>query len=80
MAKIDKNKELDLNKMAITLEVDSDLIDEVRSGEVTHLVMNINDDNYRDILENFDGNLILTTQKLPDTFHGCYYYNNGVFP
>ena len=32
MAKIDKNKELDINGMAITLEVDSDLIDEVRES------------------------------------------------
>lgn len=76
----DKNREADLNEMAITFEVDADVIDKVRNGEITHLVMEINDDNYCDILENFDGNLILTTEELPDTFHGCYFYNNGEFP
>jgi hypothetical protein len=76
----DNNKEIDLNEMAITFEVDRKLIDKVRNGEITHLVMEINDDNYCDILENFDGNLILTTEELPDTFHGCYFYNNGEFP
>ena len=76
----DINKEIDLNEMAITFEVDRKLIDKVRNGEITHLVMEINDDNYCDILENFDGNLILTTEELPDTFHGCYFYNNGEFP
>jgi len=50
MAKSDKNKEFDLNERAITLEVDSDLIDEVRSGEVTHLVMQINENNQNLIL------------------------------
>jgi hypothetical protein len=29
----DQNKVLDLNEMTMTLEVDKDLIDEVRSGE-----------------------------------------------
>lgn len=80
MNKEDKNREADLNEMAITFEVDADVIDKVRNGEITHLVMEINDDNYCDILENFDGNLILTTEELPDTFHGCYFYNNGEFP
>lgn len=80
MNKEDKNREADLNEMAITFEVDADVIDKVRNGEITHLGMEINDDNYCDILENFDGNLILTTEELPDTFHGCYFYNNGEFP
>ena len=31
MARKDNNKAIDLNEMAITLEVDNDLIDEVRS-------------------------------------------------
>ena len=41
----DKNREADLNEMAITFEVDADVIDKVRNGEITHLVMEINDDN-----------------------------------
>lgn len=80
MAKIDKNQELDINGMAITLEVDNALIDEVRSGEVTHLVMQINEGNQNLILENIEGNLVLVTDEMPTTYHGCYYYNNGEFP
>ena len=63
MTKIDKNKELDLNEMAITLEVDAELIDEVRSGEVTHLVTQINENNQNLILENIEGNLVLVTDR-----------------
>ena len=80
MAKIDKNKELDINGMAITLEVDNALIDEVRSGEVTHLVMQINEGNQNLILENIEGNLVMVTDEMPTTYHGCYFYNGGVFP
>ena len=32
------------------------------------------------ILENVDGNLLLVTDEMPTTFHGCYLYNNGEFP
>jgi hypothetical protein len=80
MAKIDKNKELDIKGMAITVEVDNALIDEVRSGEVTHLVMQINEGNQNLILENIEGNLVMVTDEMPTTYHGCYFYNGGVFP
>lgn len=80
MAKNDKNKEIDLNEVAITLEVDRNLIDEVHSGKVTHLVMDINDSNQNLILENIEGNLVLVTEEMPTTYHGCYFYNGGVFP
>jgi len=80
MVKIDKNKELDINGMAITLEVDNALIDEVRSGEVTHLVMQINEGNQNLILENIEGNLVMVTDEMPTTYHGCYLYNGGEFP
>lgn len=76
-AKSDKNKEFDLNERAITLEVDSDLIGEVRSGEVTHLVMQINEGNQNLILENIKGSLVLVTDEMPTTYHGCYLYNGG---
>lgn len=66
--------------MAIALEVDRNLIDEVRSGKVTHLVMEINESNQNLILENIEGNLLLVTEEMPTTYHGCYFYNGGVFP
>lgn len=75
-----QNKDVDINEVAITLEVDSEVISKVRTGEVTHICLDINDDNYRQILENIDGNLVLVIDDMPTTFHGCYLYNNGVFP
>ena len=80
MAKDNKNKEIDINEVAITLEVDSALIDKVRSGEVTHLVMQINESNQSLILENIGGNLVLVTDEIPKTYHDCYLYNGGEFP
>ena len=80
MAKNDKNKEIDLNEVAITFEVDSGLIEQVRSGEITHLVLQIDESNQNLILENIDGNLVLVTDEMPTTYHGCYSYNGGEFP
>lgn len=76
----DKNKEVDINKAAITLEVDSDVIDKVRTGEITHIALQINEDNQNLLLHNIDGNLVLVVDETPSTFHGCYLYNNGEFP
>ena len=80
MAKNDKNKEFDLNERAITFEVDSGLTEQVRSGEITHLVLQIDENNQNLILENIDGNLVLVTDEMPTTYHGCYFYNGGEFP
>lgn len=76
----EKNKEIDINEVAITLEVDSEVIAKVRSGEITHILIDINENNQSLILENIDGNLILVIDEMPTTFHGCYLYNNGEFP
>ena len=76
----EKNKEIDINEVAITLEVDSEVIAKVRSGEITHILMDISEDNQNLVLETVDGNLILVTDMMPTTFHGCYLYNNGEFP
>ena len=44
----DKNKEIDTNEKVITVGVDEEVIRKVRTGEITHIVLNLNDDNYRD--------------------------------
>ncbi len=75
-----EDKEVDINEVAIALEVDSDVIDKVRSGEVTHIVLQINEQNQNMILESIDGNLVLFIDDMPTTYHGCYLYNGGVFP
>lgn len=74
------DKNVDVNEVAITLGVDSEVIQKVRSGEITRIALDINDGNYGEILEAFDGNLVLVTEEMPDTFHGCYFYNGGEFP
>lgn len=74
------DKENEYEDVVLSVEVDEDVIDKVRTGEITQIALNIIDDNYQQILENKDGNLVLVVDKLPDTFHGCYYYNNGEFP
>ena len=76
----EKKQEEDFNEGAITLDVDSEVISKVRSGEITHILMDINEDNQSLILENAAGHLILVTEELPNTFHGCYLYNGGEFP
>ena len=74
------NNELNLNDMAITIEVDGGVIEDVRNGEIRHMVLEINGDNQESILETVDGHLALTVDELPDKYYGCYYYNNGEFP
>lgn len=54
----EKNKEIDINEVAITLEVDSEVIAKVRSDEITHILMDINEDNQNLVLETIEGNLI----------------------
>ena len=79
MKQEEKNNEVDINERAITLDVDSEVIKKVHSGEITHIIMDINENNQNLILENINGNLILVDVS-PTTYHGCYLYNNGEFP
>lgn len=72
-----KSEEQDI---ALSLIVEQEVLDKVRSGAITHICLDINDDNYREILQNIDGHLVLVVDEMPVTFHGCYYYNNGKFP
>ena len=65
----DKNEEFDINEVAITLDVDSDVVNKVCTGEITHIVLDINEDNQNMILHNVDGNLVLVVDDMPTTFH-----------
>ena len=75
-----ENEKFDINEAAISIEADSEVIRKVMDGSITHINTDINDDNQNLILENVKGNLILVVDELPDTFHGCYFYNDGKFP
>ena len=74
LMKSENNKGIDINEMALSIKVDDEVIGKVRTGEVTHIALDINESNYRQILENFDGNLVLVTDELPETFHGYPFY------
>ena len=76
----DKNKEVDTERGILTLEVGSEVIDKVRTGEITHLIAEIDEDNQNFILESIDGNLALVIDEMPTTYQGCHLYNNGEFP
>ena len=46
----EKNKKIDINEVAITLEVNSEVIAKVSSGEITHLICEIDENNQNLIL------------------------------
>lgn len=75
-----KNKETDIDKSTVFINIEEGVIERVRTGEITHLHIQIDEENQNFFLENVEGNLILATETMPTTFHGCYLYNNGEFP
>lgn len=74
------DKENERNEVALVLEVDAEVIEKVRTGEITKIGLDITEDNYRQILQNTDGHLLLVVEEMPNTFHSCYLYNKGEFP
>ena len=72
--------EQDINDVALSVEVEEEVIEKVRTGDITQIALDITENNYRKILHNVDGHLVLVVEKAPTTFHGCYLYNKGVFP
>jgi hypothetical protein len=48
----ERNKEMDLNEMSFSIEVEHDVIDRVKKGDITHLLMDISEDNQNMILGN----------------------------
>lgn len=62
------------------IAVEQEVMDEFMTGKRDSITLTIDDDTCSEIIENFEGGLILNVENLPDTFHGCYFYNNGVFP
>lgn len=75
-----KTNEVDINDVSITIEVGNGTIDRVRKGETTRITLQINEDNQSLFLENIDGHLVLVTEEMPTTYHGCNFYNGGIFP
>jgi hypothetical protein len=76
----EKNNEVDLSEMYITFEVEKEIVEKVRSGEITLASLDVTEENQNLILEGIEGGLVLTTKKLPTKYYGCYFYNRGRFP
>ena len=76
----EENKDVDVNEAVIAFEVDRDVIDKVRTGEITHISWEISEDNQNILLETINVNLVLTMDEMPATSHGCHIYNGGEFP
>lgn len=74
-----KDEERNVIRDIIELEWDSESIEQVCTGEITHISMRITENNQYILLENIDGNLVLDDESLPAN-HGCYLYNEGDFP
>lgn len=72
--------EEDINKITATLEVPDKVIAKIKTGEITHIALNITAENQSKFLENINGHLILTTDEMPDTHYGCFFHNGGEFP
>jgi len=60
--------------------VDEQVVQDFISGKRNSFTIDIDDDTYKELLENINGNLVLNVEELPNTFHGCYFYNGGKFP
>ena len=75
-----ENEKVNLDEMGVAIGVDSEVIEKVRSGEITHILVDINEDNQNMFLENIDGILVLVTEEMSDTYHCCYFFNGGEFP
>ena len=75
-----EKKKFDLNEEAVIIDVEDEVIDKVLTGKITHIVVDINEDNYRQILENEDGNIAVVMEEFPDAIYGINYYNGGEFP
>ena len=72
--------ENDIDNIALSVDVEEAVMDRVRSGETTHIVIDLNERNQNLILHSSEGALMLVTKKLPTKWHGCHYYNRGRFP
>ena len=52
-----ENEKVNTDEMGVAIGVDNEVIHKVRSGEITHIIVDINEDNQNMFLENIDGNL-----------------------
>ena len=67
-----ENEKVNTDEMGVAIGVDNEVIHKVRSGEITHIIVDINEDNQNMFLENIDGNLVLVTEEMPGRYGANY--------
>ena len=80
MGRKNKKKEVEVDKFSLIIETYNEVIDKVRSGEMTHFVVPIEEENQDLILEFVDGKPLLDVEDSSNNNYGCYFYNGGEFP
>lgn len=67
-------------KNCIALSVATKVFDDFAHGEKRVIGVDVDQDSYEILLENFKGHLILCCDEMPSFFFSCYFWNKGVFP
>ena len=52
----------------------------IYKGEKHVVSVDVNQDSYDSLLENFKGHLLLVCDEMPSYYYSCYFWNKGMFP
>ena len=67
----------------IGIGIDKKTMNEFLRGKRNSISIDLHDDNASNFVEYMEGDYsgyILNVEEMPIKYHGCYFYNNGVFP
>ncbi len=67
----------------IGIGIDKKTMNEFLRGKRNSISIDLHDDNASNFVEYMEGDYsgyILNVEEKPIKYHGCYFYNNGVFP
>lgn len=80
MSEKEQKKETAGKDNCLALQVSKEDLESIRTGATTSYTITLEDCNYRDLIMNIDGNILILADEMPTTFHGCHWWNNGNFP
>ena len=64
----------------IGIAIDQKTMNEFMRGKRNSITIDLNDDTAPSFVESINGGYLLNIKELPTRYHGCYFYNDGVFP
>lgn len=70
-------------KDSLSIEVDKRGMITAQGGQIFPLTLDMDDDNYRQLIENYEGGIMLSLDEgedAPMIFHGCHWWHGGKFP